>query len=188
MKKIRKIIPLLLLAGLAGCQEELDELQPAPQEKPAGLLFKGTMPGTSPKNRAYVDESGGFFWNAADTVYVIDSFYNSYGAMFTANFSASPESEGQKTAVFQYDMANADPNDMNIFLIDYLLHTAKDYSAFYPTPHHRGDAPASSGLGGYYEYHFPQTQVQEGTTSRHLGRYMLMTSGRVDIPLSLIHI
>ena len=182
MKTTGKIISLLLLAGLTGCQEELDVLQPTPQEKTAALQIKGTMPGTSPKNRAYVDESGGFFWNAADTIYVIDSFYNSYGAMFTANFSASPESEGQKTAVFQYDMANADPNDMNIFLIDYLLHTAKDYSAFYPTPHSRGDAPASSGLGGYYEYHFPQTQVQEGTTSRHLGRYMLMTSGRVDIP------
>lgn len=179
MKKEKILWLILLIAGISGCKDELKEMQPAPQEKPAGIQFRGSMPASGTRTRAYVDAKGGFFWNAMDTIYVIDSFYNSYGAMFTANFGSSPESEGKKTAVFQYNLAEADPSDMNIYLMDYLLHSAKDYYAFYPQPHSRGDHRT---LGGYYEYYFNSTQVQEGATNRHLSKYMLMTSGKIEIP------
>lgn len=182
MKQLGKTLCLLLTVLMAGCQEETVLPQPESSGQPTGVLLRGSMPGGTTKGRAYVDENGGFFWNANDTVCVIDSYYNSFGAMFTATFASPAESEGQKTAVFQYDLAHADPADMNGFLVDYLLNTARDYSVFYPLPHSRGDAPVASGLGGYYVYQFPSVQVQQGATSRHLGRYMLMTSGRIDIP------
>lgn len=179
MKKTPKIIWLfLLIIGVSGCKDELKEMHPAPQKPVVGIQFKGNMPADGKQTRAYIDGKGGFFWNSLDTIYVIDSYYNSFGAMFTANFGTSPESEGKKTAVFQYNLAEADPSDMTIYLMDHLLNKANDYYAFYPQPHSRGDDPK---LGGYYEYHFPSTQTQEGTTSRHLSQYMLMTSGKVDI-------
>ena len=179
MKKTGKIVWLfLLIAGASGCKDELKKMQPEPQKQIAGIQFAGNMPANDTQTRAYIDTKGGFFWNAKDTVYVIDSYYNSFGAMFTATFGTSQESEGTKTAVFQYNLAGADPSDMGIYLIDHLLNRADDYYAFYPRPHSRGDDPK---LGGYYEYHFPSTQTQEGATSRHLSQYMLMTSGKVDI-------
>ena len=73
MKTTGKILGLALLAGLAGCREELDDMQSTPQEKPAGLLLRGSMPGETAKGRAYVNEKGGFFWNATDSLMVIDS-------------------------------------------------------------------------------------------------------------------
>ena len=158
MKKAPKIIWLfLLIIGVSGCKDELKEMHPAPQKPVVGIQFKGNMPADGKQTRAYIDGKGGFFWNSLDTIYVIDSYYNSFGAMFTANFGTSPESEGKKTAVFQYNLAEADPSDMTIYLMDHLLNKANDYYAFYPQPHSRGDDPK---LGGYYEYHFPSTQTQ----------------------------
>lgn len=178
MKTTGKILGLALLAGLAGCREELDDMQATPQEKPAGLLLRGSMPGGTAKGRAYVNEKGGFFWNATDSLMVIDSQMSGFGATYTATFCASPESEGQKTAVFQVNLDETDENDVNSFMVPYLLHNAKDYSAFFPSTPDRGD---DKDLGATYKYSFPSTQVQEGATTRHLSRYMLMTSGRIDI-------
>lgn len=178
MNKKGKILWLALLTGLAGCQEELNEMPSVPQEKPAGLLLKGTLPGGTSKGRAYVNEKGGFFWNATDSLLVTDSQMGNFGAMYTATFSASPESEGQKTAVFQVNLDETDENDVNSFMVPYLKDQARDYSAFVPYTQDRGD---NQTLGAYYNYSFPSVQIQEGVTSRHLGRYMLMTSGRIDI-------
>ena len=180
-RKMRKTLPLLLLAAgtaLAGCSEELEAPGAAPQEKPAGLMLNGSMPGGTPDARSYVDERGGFFWNADDSIMVTDSYFGSFGAMYTATFSASPESDGKKEATFQFDMAGADPNDVNTFLVPYLQNQAADYSVVYPSTAERGD---DSKLGATYKYSFPPTRIQEGATSRHLGRHMLMTSGRIDI-------
>lgn len=180
-RKMRKTLPLLLLAAvtaLTGCTEELEAPAPGLQEKPAGIVFRGSMPGNTSDARAYVDERGGFFWNAGDSILVTDSYYSSFGAMFTATFSASPESDGKKKALFQFNMDGADPSDMNTFLVPYLQHQAKDYSVIFPQTADRGDDPR---LGATYNYSFPPTRIQEGATSRHLGRHMLMTSGRIDI-------
>lgn len=181
---VSKALPLLLLAAgtaLTACSDELETHGPAPQEKPAGLVLNGSMPGATADTRAYVDERGGFFWNAGDSILVTDSYYSSFGAMFTATFSASPESDGKKKALFQFDVAGADPNDMNLYLVRHLQQQATDYSVIFPQTADRGD---DKELGAYYQYSFPATLVQQGRTSRHLGRHMLMTSGRIDIDRS----
>ena len=181
MRHLGNISWIFLLASLAGCQDETGVPQPEAQERPLGLLLRGTMPGSGLQTKTYVDEKGGFFWNATDTLLVTDSKMSVFFAMYTATFSASPESEGQKTAVFQVDMDKTDENDVNSFMVPYLQNDAADYSAFFPYTDDRGD---DGKLGAYYTYGFPSVQMQEGATSRHLGRCMLMTSGRIDIDRS----
>ena len=165
---------------LTGCSEDAG-VPSAPPDTPSGLLLRGTMPGGGDATRAYVDGKGGFFWNAADTVMVTDSYYSSYGAMFTGTFSASPGSDGQKTATFQVDLADTPAGDINQYLVPWLLQGATDYYAIFPKTLGMGDDPA---LGATYNYSFPATQVQSGASSRHLAKYMLMTSGKVDIDRS----
>ena len=183
MKKTTSTMLSLLLAMpalLAGCSEDAG-VPSAPPGTPSGLLLRGTMPGGGDATRAYVDGKGGFFWNAADTVMVTDSYYSSYGAMFTGSFSASPGSDGQKTATFQVDLADTPAGDINQYLVPWLLQGATDYYAIFPKTLGMGDDPA---LGATYNYSFPATQVQSGASSRHLAKYMLMTSGKVDIDRS----
>ena len=61
MRHLGNISWIFLLAALAGCQDETGVPQPEAQERPLGLLLRGTMPGSGPQTKTYVDEKGGFF-------------------------------------------------------------------------------------------------------------------------------
>lgn len=174
-------LTIAVVAVLAGCSDETELLQPAPPGNKQQLMLRGTMPGNTAKTKAHVDHKGGFFWNAGDTVMVIDSQMANFMAAYTATFSATPESEGQKTADFHVDMNTVDEYDVNSVMVPYLQANATDYSAIFPLTNDRGDDRL---LGATYNYDFPSAQVQDGASARHLGKYMLMTSGMIPIDRS----
>lgn len=163
-----------ILCSIAMLQSCADDTYQIDGLHDKGITFEvETTSGSQDEStRAYINHDNGTRWNAGNQIMILPGKLE-YAGLFLP-FSATQSSDGLKSGIFQW---SGDPADE---LDSYYINALKESTYFYAIYPKLINTRASD-LNNQKRY-ITYTQYQVGESSKHLSQYLIMASGKIDVP------